>query len=200
MDIIMTTENLETLTICKEDIKSAIEEKGVTPSGGLTTFADAIRSIKRNEGPGEDFVIQYVNGMILQHSSFRTAPKLINTSYTTNMEGMFFGCKNLTTVPLIDTSSVTNVQYMFSGCTKLTHVGGLTNFGKNPNLLYPAAMFQDCNNLTHDSIMNIINNLYDRATAGYSVVTLPLGSTNLGRISNDEIAIATNKGWTVVAS
>ena len=38
-------DNLQTLIDCKADMKSAIEEKGVTVSGGLSTYADAIKQI-----------------------------------------------------------------------------------------------------------------------------------------------------------
>lgn len=40
-----TAEYLDTLIDCKEDMKSAIIEKGGSPSGGLTTYADAINSL-----------------------------------------------------------------------------------------------------------------------------------------------------------
>ena len=43
--------------------------------------------------------------------------------------------------------------------------------------------------------MNIINNLYDRATAGLSVLTLRLNSRSLAALTDEEKAIATNKGW-----
>ena len=50
------------------------------------------------------------------------------------------------------------------------------------------------NNITHDSIVNIINNLYNRASAGYSILTIQLPG---GELSDDEKAIATNKGWII---
>ena len=47
--------------------------------------------------------------------------------------------------------------------------------------------------LTHDSLMSIINNLATVTTTQ----TLTLGSTNLAKLSSEEKAIATNKGWTL---
>ena len=73
---------------------------------------------------------------------------------------------------------------------------GNGSLGKQPELT-TTNMFSLCDSLTHDSIMNIINNLYDRKTAGYSVVDLPLGEENLNRISDEEKSIAINKGWTL---
>ena len=53
-------------------------------------------------------------------------------------------------------------------------------------------------NLTHDAIMNVINNLYDRKTAGFTAAkTVKFGSTNLAKITDEEKAIATTKGWTL---
>ena len=48
--------------------------------------------------------------------------------------------------------------------------------------------------------MDIINNLYDlNVTYGSSSYkqTLNLGTTNKAKLTADEIAIATNKGWNV---
>ena len=44
--------------------------------------------------------------------------------------------------------------------------------------------------------MNAINDLYDIASAGVQPQKLVLGSTNLAKLTAEEIAIATNKGWT----
>ena len=55
----------------------------------------------------------------------------------------------------------------------------------------------ECTLLTHDSLMNVINKLYDIATSGCNTQSLTLGSTNLAKLTAEEIAIATNKGWTV---
>ena len=54
-----------------------------------------------------------------------------------------------------------------------------------------------CPLLTHESLMNIINGLYDIKTAGVKPQQLILGSTNLAKLTSEEIAIATNKGFSV---
>ena len=53
--------------------------------------------------------------------------------------------------------------------------------------------FSSCTNLTHDSLMSIINNL----TTKTSTTKLTLGATNLAKLSDEEIAIAVNRGWTL---
>ena len=121
----------------------------------------------------------------------------LNTSKVFTMYAMYDGCNALTSVPVIDMSNVGDTTNMFNNCQKLTTISGLTNLGK-PAIMITTKMFNYCNALTHDSIMNIINGLYDRAAAGYPLsATLPLGSTNLSKLSDDEKAIATNKGWTL---
>ena len=45
--------------------------------------------------------------------------------------------------------------------------------------------------------MNIINNLYDIKTKGCNPQGLVLGSINLAKLTSEEIAIATNKGFNV---
>lgn len=50
------------------------------------------------------------------------------------------------------------------------------------------------NNLTHASLVNIINAL-PVSNKGY---TLGLGNTNLNKLSDEEKAVATSKGWTLV--
>jgi hypothetical protein len=72
-------------------------------------------------------------------------------------------------------------------CPKLL---GYFNAPKNINI---SLNFSYCAYLTHDSLMSIINNL---ATVT-STKTLTLGTTNLAKLSDEEKAIATNKGWTV---
>lgn len=51
--------------------------------------------------------------------------------------------------------------------------------------------------LTHDSLMNVINNLYDIKSKGVKTQTLQLGNRNKAKLTAEEIAIATNKGWNV---
>ena len=52
-----------------------------------------------------------------------------------------------------------------------------------------------CVNLTHDSLMNVINGLEDRT--GQDALTLTLGTTNKDKLTDEEKAIATAKNWTL---
>ena len=66
------------------------------------------------------------------------------TSNVTNMDGMFYFCTKLTTIPLINTSLVTNMRYMFSYCSNLITISQLDT--SNVNTM--KQMFSNCSNLT----------------------------------------------------
>ena len=52
--------------------------------------------------------------------------------------------------------------------------------------------------LEHSSLMVIINGLYDYVTAGNTRTRyIKLGDVNLAKLSDEEKAIATSKGWTI---
>ena len=129
-------------------------------------------------------------------------PKIINTGKVTMVDCMFQACKALITVEQIDASSFTSITDMFNACTSLENLGGLLNLGKayagkSVNSNSCKLNLSSSTKLTHESLMNIINNLYDLAGNGMNTQQLVLGATNLAKLTADEIAIATNKGWTV---
>ena len=44
---------------------------------------------------------------------------------------------------------------------------------------------------------NKINNLYDIATKGCNTQKLVLGNTNIAKLTAEEVAIGTSKGWSI---
>lgn len=50
--------------------------------------------------------------------------------------------------------------------------------------------------LTVDSIMSAINALYDYSSSS-STYTITFGSTNLAKLTDEQKAVATAKGWTL---
>lgn len=127
----------------------------------------------------------------------------IDTSNITTMANMFKACIALTTIQALNLSNVENITNMFYGCSSLTYLYGLTNLGQayltsqSANYNYYKLDLSVSSNITHDSLMNVINGLYDIATKGCNTQQLVLGSTNLAKLTAEEIAIATNKGWSV---
>lgn len=113
-----------------------------------------------------------------------------------NAKQAFFGCSNLKTVPLMKLTKITNGQEQpggpnygtFWGCENLENLGGF------PGLDFD--IFLDASPLlTHESLMNVINNL--AVNPGPYMKRLVLGETNLAKLTDEEIAIATDKGWTL---
>lgn len=84
-------------------------------------------------------------------------------------------------------------------CSNLTNFGGFENLGKAFKSNYSIYM-SSCTLLTHDSLMNVINNLYDinlNSNINNEICFLSIGSTNIAKLTEEEIAIATEKKWTV---
>lgn len=67
-----------------------------------------------------------------------------NTEKVTSMVSMFFRCNNLTSVPLFNTSRVTNMKEMFYACTLITTI---PQFDTN-KVTDMTSMFYGCENLT----------------------------------------------------
>ena len=126
-----------------------------------------------------------------------------DTSNVTTMYSMFQYCPNLVTVPKLNASKVVIIANMFGNCSNLTNLGGLENLGqayditKSANYSNYKLDLSGSNNLTHDSLMNVINNLYDIKSKGCNPQSLVLGSTNLAKLTSEEVKIAENKGWNV---
>ena len=109
-----------------------------------------------------------------------------DTSTATNYTGIFNYCKKLITLDCStwDVSRADNLTY-FSGLEVLTNFKAPMNISANFTCT--------SSNLTVESLMSIINNLTTVSTAR----TLTIGSTNLAKLLDEQIAIATNKGWTL---
>lgn len=126
-----------------------------------------------------------------------TAPDL-NLKKVTSLSIIFYSCINLTSIGIVDCDSATTVTNFFgySALNNLINVGGFRNLGAKSSLSGTTSSFIDyMPNLTRQSLLNIFNLLYDRASAGYSVVTLKLHANHHAKLTDEDKAIATNKGW-----
>ena len=127
----------------------------------------------------------------------------LNTSKVTSVYNMFYMCSGLITIPKLNFESVTNVSSFLSSANNVVNIGGFENLGaaysttKSANYGYYSLELTSCTKLTHESLMNVINNLYDIKTKGCKVQSLRLGATNLAKLTAEEIQIATDKGFNV---
>jgi surface protein len=116
-----------------------------------------------------------------------------NTSNVTSMHQTFEGGK-IVTVPDMDWGKVNKVGWTFPNT--IVNLGVLQDFGKEPTITGTNSTFiSSGTKLTKQSMLNLVNGLYDRASAGYSVLTLKVQTNNINLLTDEEIAIATNKGW-----
>ena len=138
--------------------------------------------------------------------SLTTIPQL-DTSKVTNMYVMFYGCYSLKTIPLLDTSKVTNTGAMFFRCYSLSNLGGFLNLGKD-YLISQSANYDNyeldlsyANVLTEQSIINVLNNLYDIKTKGCQSQKVVLGRNNLAKLTSEEgqqaLSNSQAKGWSI---
>lgn len=146
--------------------------------------------------------------MCYQAQNLITFPE-INTGNAENMGYMCYNCQKLQTFPLLDCGKVTNISSVLHYCIALTTLGGFKDLGKaytkkTTNYSEYTLKLSDSTLLTHDSLMNVINNLYDlnltyNVANGGTLYTqsLIIAAECQSLLTEAELAIAANKGWNV---
>ena len=143
-----------------------------------------------------------------------------DTSKVTNMHAMFSGSKSLTRLDVsnFDTSNVLDFGSVFSywnhvceelnisglnlsKCTSMDRTFKSSNFNvircdglRLPNIDMSTIGLDSSTELTVDSIVGLLNAL-PQSDKGYS---FQIGSGNIAKLSDEQKAIATNKGWTLI--
>ena len=148
------------------------------------------------------------------------------TSKISTIGNMFYGCRNLISIDLsnfnnpvssfpgfyncsklesldlssFNTSKIPAYSNLFYSCTslvnlKLNDIGHYESRYSNPFTLD----LTPCENLSKESVLFLFNNAFDRKAEGFvKSFTIKLNATTKALLTDDEIAIATNKGFTVV--
>lgn len=190
----------EFLSLCKK----------VTTTDHMFYYCDSLRTLDLS-----NFDTSNVTNMYYMFAQCAVMNNLnvsnFDTSKVTNMASMFYYCQTIQNLDLssFDTSNVNSIGSIFSGCSKLGNLKSFSNLGKGYTLTTQnnGAYKLDlsaCKGLNYASLMDVINKLYD-LNLTYDVAnggtlytqSLVLGSSNLAKLTADEIAIATNKGWNV---
>ena len=128
--------------------------------------------------------------MFLSCYKLETLPISFDTSNGTDVSYMFYGCQKLVSIPSLDLSSADNTKtsYMFDGCSNLEHIGITGTIGVSLDL-------KNCSKLSHDTLVAILNALVPKTSGTWK---LTIGSTNIAKLTQEELDIATTKGWQVV--
>lgn len=128
------------------------------------------------------------------------APK-IDTRNVTDCTEMFRYCAYLKMVPELDFSNVTKISYIFGHSTlnNLEYLGGFRNLKID---WIDDGGLKMCPYLRYEGVMNVINCLYDFRGNGDLETTkkIRMLSQHKSFLSDDEISIATSKGWVILIS
>ena len=139
---------------------------------------------------------------------------MINVSNGTDFSAAWWNCSNLTEFPALDMSNGTDFAQAWNGCTSLTTFPKL-NLSKGTNFyeawyncpalttlggfgaIKESINLQHSTKLTAESIMNVITQAADLNSLGITGKTMTFGGTNLNKLTDEQKAVATSKGWTL---
>lgn len=189
-------EKLNKLNNIKEDIKAALEYKGLTVTDQFDTYAEQIRGLGdeiydnpfRNIGYMRGEEVPFINRELdkakavieawnpesttLKGTNIMFYP-VVDTSKVTSMANAFLNMSNIYSVGLLDTRKVTTMKNMFSGCTNLITIPAF-DVKEVTDMSY---MFQKCTSLESIPALNSIrattmSYMFDGATLINSIPTL----------------------------
>lgn len=112
----------------------------------------------------------------------------IDTSKVTSFVSAF-NTSGLSYIPSLDFNSATSINNMFNTSTIIT-------INEIKNIKISGLNISQSTVMNHDTLIRFLNALYDYSGSG-STYTLTLGATNLAKLTAEEIAIGTAKGWTI---
>lgn len=122
------TEQLQRILDIKNEIKESIRRKNIEleDSVPFSQYGNKIREIITDGS--EIYEHELFTNLTKNETScanlFRekdiTECPLFDTSQTTTMNSMFYGCENLEIVPKLNTTSVLDMGYLFANCKKIT--------------------------------------------------------------------------------
>ncbi len=149
-------------------------------------------------------------------TNITTAPR-VDFSKSTDITRIYASCENLEYVPEIDISSAKITHQCFRSSPKLKTVERLrmsetTSATTGTMSFYDDFVLERCifegvcactfdlhwsKNLDHESLMSLLNILKDYSEEGGTTKKITLGTTLLAKLTDEEKAIATQKGWTL---
>ena len=209
-----TTADAGKVLTVSEDGSISWQQKGA--GGGMKAFFDAGGRCGYSGATSFDGIIPFTatSDVTSMFSMFRdcsslTSIPLFDTRKVTEMTAMFNGCSSLTSIPLFDVSKVTRMDNMFDGCSRLTSIPSF-DISKVTSMSF---IFDGCSSLETIHMINIGVNLDISSSTKFTrealleiignlktvtrTMRLKMGTTNLAKLTDEDKAIATNKGWTL---
>ena len=180
----------------KYDIVPDFEKNNDSSGQGLFSSMSAFYGSLKDafDGRGVKLDTQYVrvaNSMFDGATNVTEIPH-INLTSATSLSGLFYGMLYIKTISITLPDREINYNNAFRSLNSLENleIDGTIN-GTNFNISWSTK-------LTHDALMNIINALADKSgDASGTAWAIVIGSSNLAKLTNEEIQIAQNKGWAV---
>ena len=198
--------------------------QGLTPSKDINSMFRDCKKLKTVIGLENilDTNVTGINHLFCNCNNLTDFSFLDNCDFSSikNMQSTFYGHKGITSLDLsnwknvnsvtnmsyfcsdtnissLDISSfnlynINNMNYIFDKVRNLTDL----RFGYNLNCEFGYSNIKYCTNLTQESVVSVLNGLYDRS--GDTSLNAEIGSTLMAKLTSDQIAIATNKNWTVI--
>ena len=126
------------------------------------------------------------------HCYYITRVGVVDVADSSNCNELFASSNALVTIDKLILSENNKFYNLFYQCTALENVIVEGVIGQNGFSVIHSTK------LTHDSLMSIINALkdYSADTSG-TTWTVTLGSTNMAKLTEEELQIAYDKGWNV---
>lgn len=201
---------IQRLQLAKEDIKSAIIEKGGTVEDDalIDTYGDAIRELSgtsTDTGVGSrewwleftskkttfnSFFANYDMFPLGSSGDYYTKTPEIITSNGKTFSNMFENCRGLIEIGgALDLTKATNVTGMFYLCPSLQEVRFVNR------CIFLSISFTDCAKLSNESIQSIIDGLAD--LTGQATQTLTFHADVKAKLTEEQIATITSKNWSL---
>lgn len=133
------------------------------------------------------------NGFFEDCESLIEIPEIENTHYWESFPSFAENCKSLKTVSYLKLPNVTSVTDAFKGCVNLENIAGFEDLGKAGTITIDLS---DSPKLTYQSVLNIINTVYDVSTLDYNC-TLTLHANVFSQLTDTDKELANSKGWLV---
>ena len=171
--------------VCQQSAVTSVTLNGLNPDIAYLidrAFLDCgwLKSVSLNTTTGVPVKVKSMSETFNYCSQLKTLPLMDLTQCT---RFSVTGCNSLESIPAYDMSNITSIN--ISGLFKLAefHATGMkVSFNISSSTKF-----------TREALVEILNNL---ATIT-STKTLTMGATNLAKLTDEDKAIATNKGWTL---
>ena len=182
-------------------LADTLTSKGIQASSDETTTAlvDKVSDISSDDGVLASLIDRTVESIVIPNSvtnigvsAFDSCKSLKNITIPDGVTNIgtyaFNGCTSLKNITI--PNSVKNIgAYAFNGCTSLEFVKLGQDFNANNLNLSASTKY------TRETILQLLNALADRT--GLVAYKLIIGPANLKKLTQEDIAIATAKNWTI---